>query len=162
MIIYLDVEAGTSLMPAYWAGWANTVFDYAYNGVLPFLPGIYTQFTLSGGLYYPQTSVQSCLNTVCEYWPSDQYYCYGLWSNEPEPCSYASDPTAVPDWSVFGSFTQIGCGNKFPVPLYAYQYMEPTVAQSCPGSSGFAGGQNLDLDSVTRFGGTSRSFPHRG
>ncbi len=63
------------------------MYNYAYNGVLPFLPGMYTQFVASGGLYYPQSSVQTCLNTVCEYWPSDQYFCYGLWSNEPEPCT---------------------------------------------------------------------------
>ena len=97
------------------------------------------------------------------YWPSDDYYCYALWSNEPEPCSYATDPTAVPDWSVFGSFTQTGCGSKFPVPLYLYQYRERTTATAAVSSgcgvSNFAGGQNLDLDSSDGKGGESYMLP---
>ena len=81
--------------------------------------------------------------------------CYGLWTAQPEDCSYASDPTAIPDWSVFGSFTQTRCGNKFPVPLYLYQYMEPGSALNICGVKGFAGGQNLDLDSSDNRGGQS-------
>ena len=37
VIVWLDVEPGVKIAPAYWAGWANTVFNYDYNGVLPFL-----------------------------------------------------------------------------------------------------------------------------
>ncbi len=155
VIVWLDVEPGVKIEPAYWAGWANTVFNYDYNGVRPFLPGIYTQFTPSGELWYPQLSVQNCLNTVCEYWPDDEYTCYGFWTAQPEDCSYASDPTAIPDWSVFGSFTQTGCGSKIPVPLYLYQYMEPGSALNICGVKGFAGGQNLDLDSSDDRGGQS-------
>lgn len=155
VIVYLDVEQGTSIMPAYWAGWATTVYNYVHNGVAPFLPGMYTDYVLdtSNNLYYPQSSVQTCLNTVCTYWPGDNYFCYGLWANEPEPCSYASDSTAVPDWSVFGSFTQTGCGNKFPVPLYLYQHMEHKAAVDTCGVSNFAGGNDFDLDSSDDKGG---------
>lgn len=156
VIVWLDVEPSVKIAAAYWAGWANTVFHYAYNGALPFLPGVYTQFTRSSsGLWYPQSSVQNCLNTVCEFWPDDAYTCYGLWTAQPEDCRYASDPTAIPDWSVFGSFTQTGCGNKVPVPLYLYQYMEPGSALKICGVKGFAGGQNLDLDSSDNRGGQS-------
>lgn len=162
VVVWLDVEQRVNLTPAYWAGWATTVNGYRAVGGAPFLPGIYTGYTndTATGVWYPQSSVQSCLNTVCKYWPDDDYFCKGLWANEPEPCTYATDPTAVPDWSVLGNFTQTGCGNTpSPVPLYLYQYMERTKATAAVpsgcGVSNFAGGQNLDLDSSDDRGGES-------
>jgi hypothetical protein len=155
VMVYRDIEQGTDIMPAYWAGWATAVDNYTYNGLAPFNPGIYTYYVKqANGLYSPQSSVQTCLNTVCEYWPDAEYLCYGLWANEPEPCSYC-DPSAVPDWSVFNAFTQTGCGNKFPVPLHLYQYAErPGCINTC-GVSNFAGGQNVDLDGSDGTQGTT-------
>jgi hypothetical protein len=106
VMVYLDIEQGTNITPAYWAGWATSVYNYTYNGLAPFNPGIYKYYVRrNSSLYLPQSSAQTCLNPVCEYWPDTEYVCGGLAADEPEPCSHCV-PSAIPDWSVFDALTK--------------------------------------------------------
>ena len=155
--VYLDVEANTNITADYWAGWANAIWHATDpSGALPYYPCVYTQFTESGGKYYPQSSVQSALNSACTNYPNIEVQCFGLWSNEPEPYSFCS-PSATPDWSVFGTFQQDLCGTYVSVPVLLYQYAENCGCIVGGGYTGFAGASNCsnftacDVSGVTHY-----------
>jgi hypothetical protein len=150
--VYLDVEANTALSVDYWAGWATAVYHYPAGSTYPFWPCIYGHYTKdpSNGRYSPD--VAAALNSSYSNYPSDPTRCFGLWSSEPEPCSYCN-PNASPDWSVFNPFSQSYGETAYPVPLLLYQFAEHGIlAQNSGcvyycGRQDYAGGQNLDLDS---------------
>jgi len=146
--LYMDVEDGVALTVDYWSGWANAVFTYKLSdGSEPFSPCIYTRFVKnSSGMYVPQSSVAQALNSSCASYPTEQTLCYGLWSNEPEPCSYCTPPFN-PDWTVFGPVTQV-CGQALhEVYVELYQFAERSGCVNTCNVPDFAGKQNLDLDS---------------
>ncbi len=146
--VYLDVEQGTALTTDYWAGWSNTVFNYPFGANSPFWPCIYTWYgEQSNGQYAPSSYIQDALNSSCSSYPNHATLCYGLWSNEPEPCSFCNFPKVSPDWSVFNSFSQNICDASKPVPLLLYQFAETGGCVVACNNPSFAGGQNLDLDS---------------
>ena len=146
--VYLDVEESTALTTDYWAGWSATVFNYPLNSNSPFWPCIYAWYgQQSNGKYSPGSDVQNALNSSCSSYPGDATLCYGLWSSEPELCSFCNFPEASPSWSVFNSFSQNICGVKKPVPLLLYQFAEKGACNTTCNNSSFAGNQNLDLDS---------------
>jgi hypothetical protein len=161
VIIYLDVEPGTMIEPAFWAGFANTVNTHTIGPDTPFTAGIYTQFVANpSGLYLPQATVQRCLDTAYANWPDVISLCAGFWSANPSAspsespvsCAACSDPTYTPNWDVFEAYSQPYEGATFPIPIYLWQYAE---LQVCTGSKagdcnhpGFAGGQPVDFDST--------------
>lgn len=139
--VYLDVEAGVSITSNYWAGWSNTIFNYALsNGLEPFFPAIYTQFTLQNGVYLPQPSVQNALNNACANYSTLDVTCYGFWTNEPETSRMCA-PDGAPDWSALGQFTQQLCNTSSRVPNLLYQYAEPCECVTS-GYSHYAGQSN--------------------
>jgi hypothetical protein len=129
--VYLDVEPGTALSPAYWAAWATTVYHYALSdGSEPYFPAVYTQFVQSSGVWLPQGSVQTALNKACSDYPAAAVQCYAFWTGNPETAAMCA-PDGIPDWSALGKFTQNLCGGStFTVPNLLYQYAEPC---SCVG-----------------------------
>ncbi len=146
--VYLDVEQGTALTIDYWAGWSTTVFNYDLDAGSPFWPCIYAWYEeQSDGKYSPGSDVQNALNSACSSYPNHATLCYGLWSSEPELCSFCNFPEASPSWSVFNSCSQNICGTNKPVPLLLYQFAEKGGCNNTCGNDSFAGNQNLDLDS---------------
>jgi hypothetical protein len=146
--VYLDVEQGTALSAGYWAGWSTTLFNYPLGAGSPFWPCIYTWYAQqSNGKCSPSILIQNALNSSCSSYPNHAALCYGLWSSEPELCSYCNFPKASPDWSVFNPFSQNTCSSNKPVPLLLYQFAEKGACNTSCGNNSFAGSQNLDLDS---------------
>jgi hypothetical protein len=145
--VYLDVEEGVDVSPQYYSGWASSIYEYAYGALQPFLPGVYTQFVDSGGLYYPNSYVKNALDSAQGDHPNLNVRCAGFWSNEPEPCAYC-DPAASPDWSgVFGTYKQPVSGGDVVVPVMLWQYAEKGgCVTACGYGSTWAGGQTVDLD----------------
>lgn len=145
--VYLDVEAGTALSSAYWAGWANAVNIYDFNGGVPFYPAIYTQFTNQGGLYLPQPSVQDAVDHACSDYPNADVVVNANWTANPESSTSQCGPDGNADWSALGQPTQDLCGSQVDVPVLLYQY-----AENCPcieeGFSGFAGYSNSSTMTV--------------
>lgn len=138
--VYLDVEAGVSLTPAYWAGWANSIF-YAGNGQGQeiYYPAIYTQFVSSSGTWGLNSDVISALNNACSAYPNAAVQCYGFWSNEPEP--YSGCNGSIPSSPSFETFNQQLCGSSAHVPVYVWQYDENCVCME-GGYPGFGGTSN--------------------
>ena len=146
--VYLDVEQGTPLATDYWAGWSDTVFNYALGANSPFWPCIFAWYGAQpNGKYSPDSYVQNALNSSRSSYPGHATQCYGLWSNEPELCSFCNFPEASPAWSVFNSFNQNLGGTNKPVPLLLYQFAEKGACNTVCKNSSFAGDQNLDLNS---------------
>ncbi len=181
VIVYLDVESGLApLKSAYWAGWANTVHTYQLSGTTtkPFVPGIYCGYTTSGGKYVVPSDIQTVFDNAAKYWTHSNVRCRGLWTAEPEPCSYCTSGADVSaDWGQFATTTQTLQTGTVEVPLYLWQYAEygnvssqtggcvyPTTTIAgvkyfgCGPDSSFAGGQNLDLDGSDGRGGEAYMF----
>ena len=157
IVVYLDNEpigSSQNLLTAdYWAGWANTVFNFPSEGA-PYYPGLYCPFYQdSSGVYVPISGVQTALNDACSKYPSDYVVCWGLWTFEPHsPDSDYCPPGSTLNWSLTGKFNQDVCGNSVHVPVYLWQYASPTA---CSGYSNFAGGQDLDIDGSDSTGAES-------
>jgi hypothetical protein len=146
--VYLDVEAGTELTTDYWAGWSHTVFNCPLGANSPYWPGIYAWYgQQSNGKYSLDSNVQNALNSSYTSYPGQATQCYGLWSSEPELCSFCNFPKTSPSWSVFNSCSQNICGVHKPIPLLLYQFAEKGACNTACGNPTFAGDQNLDLDS---------------
>jgi hypothetical protein len=146
--VYLDVEQGTALTTDYWSGWAHTVFNYSLGANSPFWPCIYAWYEEQpNSKYSPNGTVQNALNLSCSNYPGLATQCYGLWSSEPELCSFCNFPASSPVWSVFNSFSQNLCGTNKPVPILLYQFAEKNACNTTCDNASFAGEQNLDLDS---------------
>jgi hypothetical protein len=151
--VYLDVEPGINITPAYWAGWANEVDNYSSSGSAPFLPAVYTYMTESGGLYYPASNVTNALGSAAADYPSQYVTCAGYWASEPEPCdACAPDFDAAPYFSQFGTYVQpLGGGETSDVSVLLWQYAQEG-ADGCTGTlcgydpTTWAGGQDLDID----------------
>ena len=84
--VYLDVEPGVHLTPAYWAGWANQIFTMKDpSGSAVFWPAVYAQFVEnSSNLWVLNSLVANALNKACSDWPSYSGECYALWPAQPE------------------------------------------------------------------------------
>jgi hypothetical protein len=145
--VYLDIEPDTTLTPAYWAGFATAVYDFDHDGVLPFVACLYAHYVLnSSGLYVPDGSVTGALNAAYSEYPDSDVICYGFWASEPQPCDYCPAPT-VPSWTVFGGYAQPYAGGTYTAPVYLHQYATTIgCIDTCGYGSGWAGGQNLDMD----------------
>ncbi|MGC8498170.1 MAG: hypothetical protein ACP5OV_01555 [Acidimicrobiales bacterium] len=146
--VYLDVEPGINITPAYWAGWANEVNSYVSGGNAPFVPAVYTTMTESGGLYYRAGNVTYALGKAASDYPSQFVTCAGYWASEPEPCA-ACQPgyDASSAFSQCGTYVQpVGGGNTADVSVLLWQYAEQHGCTVTCGVTGFAGGQTLDID----------------
>ena len=153
--VYLDVEkvnksGVVTVTQAYWAGWADTIYNAKTDsGLQPYFPCIYSQFVPESGLYVLNASVADTLNGVHASFPNAAARCYGLWS--PQPFFFSQCDSSFPaDWTgVFGSVNQAWGATTYPVPVYAWQYAEPGGPNGCWANTypGFAGKQNLDMDS---------------
>lgn len=162
VIVYLDVEPGVALSADFWAGFSNEVYNFGFEAAEPFEAGIYTQYVQNAsGKYVPQSSVQSALNSSYPKYPSEDTLCYGLWSSDPEPCSYCA-PGTVPDWGVFADYNQPYAGVNQLVKLYIYQYAQygdnQTQQGGCVytcGDSSFGGGNVIDVDGTASTGAES-------
>lgn len=147
--VYLDVEANTAISPAYWSGYANTIYlAKDAGGAQIFFPAIYTQFVQnSSGKYVPQTSVVNTLTDACKDWPDAYVRCFGFWPNEPEnPAStYCVAKPGTLDFGVFGTFSQNLCASgSADVPVLLWQYADPCVCLPA-GYSSYAGLGNATI-----------------
>jgi len=130
VIVHLDMEPNSSpLKSAYWAGWADTVHNYVLSGTedtKPFIPGIYCPYWKNtDGKYEPATSVQTVFDNAYKYWTNKNVRCRGLWSPQPELCSYCTSGADVSaDWSDFVTTDQTLNSGTVEVPLYLWQYAE--------------------------------------
>jgi hypothetical protein len=148
VLVFLDVEPGTAITPAYWAGFADSVDRYKVGTGAPFFPAVYCSCTDQSGKYLPSPMVQDALGSAAHYWPSESVSCFGYWASEPEHCSYCA-PDTVPDFSVFGTYEQpVGSGqvNAVPVKLYQYAQRGGCTTYPCNYPASWTGGQNLDMD----------------
>ena len=69
---FLCLESATNMSSAYWTAWASFVGSYDLNGQGTVLyPSMYCN---------PGSAATNC--SAC-----GGYYCYALWSSEPEPCA---------------------------------------------------------------------------
>jgi len=104
---FLDIES--TLSSAFWQGWAPAVFNYSYNGGLPYYEAAYMNPYTSGLCSFLASQTGS--NT-----------CYAIWSDQPENASnkcYSPGPGWGP----------ASCGSS---PwLVNWQYSQ---AQNCPGA----------------------------
>ncbi|MHB1929432.1 MAG: hypothetical protein ACYDEN_03020 [Acidimicrobiales bacterium] len=151
VVVYLDNEplSGTDqnvLTADYWAGWANTMYHFAYAGDQPFRPGLYCPFAEDGsGKWVPEPAIQTALNRANSSYPADYTFCSATWTYLPHaPDAQYCPANSQLDWSIIGSFDQAQPGGAQNVPTYVWQYASPTACLG--GYPGYAGGQPLDMD----------------
>lgn len=152
VIVYLDNEPLQNgshpnvLTADYWAGWANTMFHFAYGGAQPFRPGLYCTFGPDrSGRYVPDLAIQSALNGAHSTYPDEYTFCSATWTYLPHtPIQNYCPADSGLDWSLIGSFEQDQPGGAQTVPTYLWQYASPAACK--PTYRYFAGGQNLDMD----------------
>jgi len=151
VIVYLDNEPLSStdanvVTADYWAGWANTMYHFVYQGAQPFRPGLYCPFELDGsGKWVAELAIQGSLSEAHSKYPNDYTLCSATWTFQPHtPVADYCPAGSNPDWSLIGSFNQSQPDGAVNVPTYIWQYASPVACKAgCPD---FGGGQNLDMD----------------
>ena len=161
--VYLDIEQTDThknpyhLSPNYWAGWANTVYNYTiYDDTtliasMPFRPAIYCNFSQAkgGSTYTLDSDVANPLTKAASN-SHDHVECAAFWSSHPEPPRFCNpNPTFSvdeQDLNFFDPFTQpLPGGASTSVRVIVWQFIEDVACPKCT----LAGGLNLDLDLAT-------------
>lgn len=86
LTVYLDVEQNRALSQNYWNGWANAVYYARWGSWLPYYPGIYC-------------NPPSGIGNPCGVASSGPIHADGIWSNQPEYCSYCTSGHNFPGWA---------------------------------------------------------------
>lgn len=115
--IYLDVEAGNTLSPAYWSGWTSTVVNYPYNNTLPFYPACYCS---------PQGPNSNPCSIFCD--PNNNT-CFAIWSNEPE--NFNNCQGNPPSWGP-NSCGTCQASSRNPLRTVLWQFTESGPGSVCP------------------------------
>jgi hypothetical protein len=145
--VFLDVADGTSISPQYWAGWADTVYNYVVPGLAapsqPFLPCLCCSFTEDTGTqqYSPGADVAACLSTTQLSAPRLNARCYGFWAKAASQANLSQ----APDFTRFAAFSQpMTSAASEPVWVLIWRYAE----QADPPDAAFAGGNRLSLEAT--------------
>lgn len=126
--VYLDIEANRTLSQDYWNGWADAVFSARHtDGSLPFYPAAYCNPPNGQG-------------NPCSVLYNGSTRPDGIWTNQPELCSYCNSGSNFPAWGAAQ-----GCSGQTTL---LWQYAEEGGCQGC----GRSDWPNIDLNQS----GTSR------
>jgi hypothetical protein len=121
--VYLSLESATNLSNAYWTGWASVIDAYELGGGAPLYPGMYCN---------PGSPAKNCSTAI-------GYYCWSVWSSEPEPCA-ACGPFGSVGWNAENCFN-VGSGAINTT--LAWQMVEQNVCTSTCGRGSYP---NVDAD----------------